>query len=118
MDISIRKLGEIEGKKIGIDQHKNIYERYCNTTAWYEIFAGRRKPEIKASSCEQIKIVAEKNLFCWGVDGEGNFWKKYKHYHWKKMTFQDQPKYGLSSTIIATRGQTYWTSEENGKLIK
>ena len=37
---------------------------------------------------------------------------------WKKMTFEDQPKYGLSSTIVATRGQTYWTSEENRTIIR
>ena len=116
MDIEIKKLGEIDRKKIGMDQHKNIYERYCNATAWYEIFAYRRKPEIKTSSFEEIKIVAEKSLFYWGVDSEGNFWKKYKHYMWKKMTFEDLPKYGLSSTIVATRGQTYWTSEENGTI--
>ena len=34
------------------------------------------------------------------------------------MTFEDQQKYGLSSTIVATRGQTYWTSEENGTIIR
>ena len=118
MDIEIKKLGEIGGKEIGMDQHKNIYERYVKTTAWYEIFAYRRKEEIIASSDEEIKIVAEKNLFYWGVDNEGNFWKKYKHYHWNKMRFEDQPKYGLSSTIVATRGQTYSTSEENGTIIR
>ena len=66
MDIEIKKIGEIEGKEIGMDQDKNIYERYCNTTAWYEIFAYRRKPEIKTSSLEEIKVVAGKNLFYWG----------------------------------------------------
>ena len=33
------------------------------------------------------------------------------------MTFEDQPKYGLSSSIVASRGQSYWTAEENGTII-
>ena len=28
MDIEIKKAGEIDGKEFGIDQYKNIYERY------------------------------------------------------------------------------------------
>ena len=34
------------------------------------------------------------------------------------MTFQDQPKYGLISSIIASRGQSYWTLEGNGTIIR
>ena len=34
------------------------------------------------------------------------------------MTFEDQPKYGRSSSIVASRGQSYWTAEENGTIIR
>ena len=118
MDIKIINLGVDNGKEIGIDQHKNVYERLCNTTAWSEIYAYKHIPTIKPNSCEKIRTIAEKVLFCWGVDEEGNFWKKYKNYNWKKMTFEDQPKYGLSSSIVASRGQSYWTAEENGTIIR
>ena len=73
---------------------------------------------MRKTSFEEIKIIAEKNFFYWGVNNEGNFWKRYKHYNWKNMTFQDQPKYGLSSSIIASRGQCYWTLEGNGTVIR
>ena len=118
MDIKIINLGVDNRKEIGIDQHKNVYERLCNTTAWSEIYAYKNIPTIKPSSCEKIRTTAEKDLFCWGVDEEGNFWKKYKNYNWKKMTFEDQPKYGLSSSIVASRSQRYWTAEENGTIIR
>ena len=117
MDIKITNLGVRDRKEIEIDQHKNVYERLCNTTAWSEIYAYRHIPTIKPSSYEKIRTIAEKDLFCWGVDDEGNYWKKYKNYNWKKMMFEDQPKYGHSSSIVASRGQSYWTAEENGTII-
>ena len=43
MDIEIKKASEIDGKEYGIGQYKNIYERYVNTTAWFEIFEYRKK---------------------------------------------------------------------------
>ena len=118
MDIKIINLGVDNGKEIGIDQHKNVYEQLCNTTALSEIYAYKHIPKIKPSSCEKIRTIAEKDLFCWGVDEEGNFWKKYKNYNCKKMTFEDQRKYGLSSSIVASRGQSYWTAEENETIIR
>ena len=118
MDIKIINLGVNNEKQIGIDQHKNVYERLCGTIAWSKIYSYKHMPKIKASNSEEIRTIEEKNLFCWGVDKEGNFWKKYKNYNWKKMTFEDQSKYGLSSRIVASRGQTYWTAEENGTVIR
>ena len=118
MDIKIINLGVDNGKEIGIDQYKNVYKRLCNTTAWSEIHAYKHIPTIKPNSCEKIRTIAEKDLFCWGVDEEGNFWKKYKNYNWKKITFEHQPKYGLSSSIVASCGQSYWTAEENGTIIR
>ena len=73
---------------------------------------------MRKTSLEEIKIIAEKKFFYWGVDNEGNFWKRYKHYNWKKVTFQDQPKYVLSFSIIASRGQSYWILEGNGTVIR
>ena len=132
MDIKIINLGVNDEKEIGIDQHKNVYERLCGTIAWSETYSYKHMPKIKASetysykhmpkikasNSEEIRTIEEKKLFCWGVDKEGNFWKKYKNYNWKKMTFEDQPKYGLSSRIVASRGHTYWTAEENGTVIR
>ena len=118
MDIKIINLGVNGKKEIGIDQHKNVYERLYGTMAWIEINSYKNIPKIKASNSEEIRTIEEKNLFCWGVDKEGNFWKKYKNYNWKKMTFENQPKYGLSSRIVASRGRTYWTAEENGTVIR
>ena len=118
MDIKIINLGVNDEKEIGIDQHKNVYERLCGTIAWSEIYSYKYTPKIKASNSEEIRTIEEKKLFCWGVDKEGNFWKKYRNYNWKKMTFEDQPKYGLSSRIVASLGQTYWTAEENGTVIR
>ena len=34
------------------------------------------------------------------------------------MTFEHQPKYGLFSSIVASRGQSYWTAEKNGSIIR
>ena len=118
MDIEIKKAGEIDGKEYGIDQYKNIYERYVNTTAWFEIFEYRKKPGTKNPSCEEIKIIKEKNFFYWSVDNNGDYWKRYKQYRWKKIEYEDKPKYGLSTSIIASRGQSYWTLEPNGTVIR
>ena len=104
MDIEIKKVVEIDGKEYGIDQYKNIYESYVNTTAWFEIFEYRKKSETKNPSCKEIKIIKEKNFFYWGVDNHGDYWKRYKQYRWKKIEYEDKPKYGFSTSIIASRG--------------
>ena len=118
MDIKIINLGVNDEKEIGIDQHKNVYERLSGTKAWNEIYSYKHMPKIKASNSKEIRTIEEKKLFCWGVDKEGNFWKKYKNYNWKKMTFEDQPKYGLSSRIVVSRGQTYWTAGDSVTVIR
>ena len=66
MDTKITNLGVTDGKEIGIDQHKNVYEQLCNTTAWSEIYAYRHIPTIKPSSCEKIRTIAERDLFVRG----------------------------------------------------
>ena len=66
MNIKITNLDVKDRKEIGIDQHKNVYERLCNTTAWSEIYTYRHIPTIKPSSYEKIRTITEKDLFCWG----------------------------------------------------
>ena len=34
------------------------------------------------------------------------------------MIYEDYPKYGLTSTIIGSLSQNYWTRESNGTFIK
>ena len=118
MDIKIQTLGEVEDKEIGIDQHKNVYERPKHTTALNVVFEYRRLPKTKPPSCEKIKILSESGLFIFGVDKDGKYWKKYLHYSWKEMIYEDYPKYGLTSTIVGSHGQNYWTRESNGVIIK
>ena len=34
------------------------------------------------------------------------------------LIYEDYPKYGLTSTIIGSLSQNYWTRESNGTIIK
>ena len=118
MDIKIQKLGEVEGKEVGMDQHKNIYDLPKHTTAWNVVYDYRRIPKTKPPLSEEIMLLSESGLFSFGVDKDGKYYKKYLHYSWKEMIYKDYPKYGLTSTIIGSHGQNYWTRESNETIIK
>ena len=49
MDIKIKTLGVYMDKEMGIDQHKNVYDRHIHTTAWNEIYENRHVPKTKKS---------------------------------------------------------------------
>ena len=118
MDIKIQILGEYEDKEVGIDQHKNIYDRPKYTTAWNVVHEYRRIPKTKPPTSEEIMLLLENGSFRFGVDKDGKYWKRYLNYSWKEMIYEDYSKYGLTSTIIGLLSQTYWTRESNGTIIK
>ena len=118
MDIKIQTIGEHEGKEFGMDQHKNVYNRPVHTTAWNVVHEYRRIPKTRKTSSEDMVLLAERGLFSFAVDKDGKYWKKYLHYPWKEMIYEDYPKYGLTSTIIGSLSQNYWTREFNGTFIK
>ena len=118
MDIKIQSIGNHDGKEYGMDQYKNVYNRNILTTAWDVVHEYRRVPNTRQSSSKDMKLLAERGLFSFAVDADGQYWKKYLHYPWKEMIYEDLPKYGLTSTIIGLLAQNYWSREPNGTIIK
>ena len=72
----------------------------------------------KKALTKDITLLSEIGSFSFGVDKDGKYWKKYLHYPWKEIIYKDYPKYGLTSTIIGSLSQNYWTRESNETIIK
>ena len=119
MDTKIKVLGVDKGYEVGMDQYKNVYSRPEKTTAWEVLHEYRRVPKTRKSDRNDMKVTGEYDLFKFAVDSEGKYWKKYLNYDWKEFIFEDQPKYGLTCTIIHCLAQCYWTREsKSGVVIK
>ena len=80
IELEIQFLGKLEEYEYGIDQFKNAYKRLIDCVAWECISEYRRKQETKSGDSKDITILAEINLFCFGVDSQGEYWKKFKNF--------------------------------------
>ena len=116
MEIEIKSLALNNGLEIGMDQYKNIYSKPKDNESWEVIYEYRRIPTTRTSN-KNMTLPAEQGLFMFAVDKNGKYWKRYKHYPWKEMVYEDRPKYYITSKIVRTTEEFYWTQELKNKTV-
>ena len=69
----------------------------------------------KKSNTKEITIIQQRDFFYWGVDEDGNYWKRYKNYKWRKMEFKTHEQERIKNKVIYAEKDCYITRERNCK---
>ena len=97
----------------GLDKEQTFWQK--ENGVWMVMF--EKKDLKKKTPKGEAIILEEKNGFYWGVDEDGNLWKRFLNYEWREMKNKTSKMTTIKkSKLIAVKGMKYWLQDKDGTV--